>query len=91
MRQRIYFTLEDTPVRMRENTDQNNSEYGHFLHSVSQVNLGRAKIAMKLHTTKNLKNGNFTGSFEVFHSDVTFLKVLGKYNVVSNGSFILKV
>ena len=22
-------------VRMRENTDQNNSEYGHFLHSIS--------------------------------------------------------
>ena len=31
-------------VRMRENTDQNYSEYGHFLHNVSQtrnLNLGR--------------------------------------------------
>ena len=42
-------------VRMRENTDQNNSEYGHFLRSADLIRQTQQHNLIKRHSWKDFK------------------------------------
>ena len=65
-------------VRMQENADQNNSEYGHFSRSASSWLYNKITVSLPNDSTSNLSYGN--NLFKISHTYV-YSDILGEFTL----------